>query len=183
MPKLCNWHPTSFIEELMKIRLLFAMVGLAIGFVLPTHAQQTNTPDPKLRERVISRFKAFIDALTKKDAAAVGANFTKDAIVVTPYGPVSGRQDIAYWYGASRNFRSRSGQLPGTGCSRAPLPSRTRAFEHQLLCACPSGREGVRLGLYGKRAYSVLLQRSNSSIHHQSLTARRRPMNLASRGS
>ena len=82
----------------MKIRLLFAMVGLAISFALPTHAQQTNTPDPKLRERVISRFKAFTDALAKKDAAAVAANFTKDAILVTPYGPVSGRQDIAYWY-------------------------------------------------------------------------------------
>jgi Domain of unknown function (DUF4440) len=82
----------------MKVRLLFAMVGLAITFALPTHAQQTNTPEPTFRERVISRFKAFTDALAKKDAAAVGANFTKDAIVVTPYGPVSGRQDIAYWY-------------------------------------------------------------------------------------
>jgi ketosteroid isomerase-like protein len=82
----------------MKVRLLFALVGLAISFALPTHAQQTNTPDPKLRERVISRFKAFTDALAKKDAAAVAANFTKDATLVTPYGPVWGRQDIAYWY-------------------------------------------------------------------------------------
>ena len=39
----------------------------------------------------------------------------------------------------------------------------------------PSDREGVRLGLSGKRAYSVLLQRRNSSIHHQSLPARRHP--------
>ena len=82
----------------MKVRLLFALVGMAISFALPTHAQQTNTPDPKLRERVISRFKAFTDALAKKDAAAVAANFTKDATLVTPYGPVWGRQDIAYWY-------------------------------------------------------------------------------------
>jgi hypothetical protein len=29
---------------------LKALVGLAIGFALPTFAQQTNTPDPKLRE-------------------------------------------------------------------------------------------------------------------------------------
>ena len=82
----------------MKIRLVAALVGLAISFALHTHAQQTNTPDPKLRERVISRFKAFTDAITKKDAVAVAANFTQDATVVTPYGPVSGRQDIAYWY-------------------------------------------------------------------------------------
>jgi len=82
----------------MKVRLMFALVGLAISFASPTHAQQTNTPDPKLRERAISRFKAFTDALAKKDAAAVAANFTKDATLVTPYGPVWGRQDIAYWY-------------------------------------------------------------------------------------
>jgi len=81
----------------MKVRLMFALVGLAISFASPTHAQQTNTPDPKLRERAISRFKAFTDALAKKDAAAVAANFTKDATLVTPYGPVWGRQDIAYW--------------------------------------------------------------------------------------
>jgi ketosteroid isomerase-like protein len=82
----------------MKIRLVAALVGLAISFALHTHAQQTNTPDPKLRERVISRFKAFTDALARKDAAAVAASFTKDATLVTPYGPVWGRQDIAYWY-------------------------------------------------------------------------------------
>jgi ketosteroid isomerase-like protein len=82
----------------MKVRLLFALVGLAISFALPTYAQQTNTPDPKLLEQFISRFKAFTDAVAKKDAAAVAANFTTDATLVTPYGPVWGRQDIAYWY-------------------------------------------------------------------------------------
>jgi ketosteroid isomerase-like protein len=82
----------------MKVRLLFALVGLAISFALHTHAQQTNTPDPKLRERVISRFKAFTDTLVNKDAAAVAANFTKDATLVTPFGPIGGRQNIAYWY-------------------------------------------------------------------------------------
>jgi hypothetical protein len=35
----------------MKIRLL-ALVGLAISFALPTFAQQTNTPDPKLRDQI-----------------------------------------------------------------------------------------------------------------------------------
>jgi len=36
----------------MKARLLFALVGLAISFALPTYAQQTNTPDPKLRSQI-----------------------------------------------------------------------------------------------------------------------------------
>jgi hypothetical protein len=33
----------------MKIRLLIALVGLAISIALPTFAQQTNTPDSQLR--------------------------------------------------------------------------------------------------------------------------------------
>jgi hypothetical protein len=32
----------------MKIRSLLALVGLAMSFALPTLAQQTNTPDPRI---------------------------------------------------------------------------------------------------------------------------------------
>jgi ketosteroid isomerase-like protein len=82
----------------MKTSLLLAFAGLAIGFALPTYAQQTNTPDPKLRERSISRFKALTDAFDKNDAAAVAANFTEDAILVTSFGQIRGRQAIKQWY-------------------------------------------------------------------------------------
>ena len=105
----------------MKVRLLFALVGMAISFALPTHAQQTNTPDPKLRERVISRFKAFTDALAKKDAAAVAANFTKDATLVTPYGPVWG------W------IVQRSATTHGISTGSWPHPGRKDAPEYAVL--------------------------------------------------
>jgi ketosteroid isomerase-like protein len=82
----------------MKTRLAIPLLGLAISFALPTYAQQRNTPDPKLRERFISCFKALIDALDKSDAAASAANFTEDAVLVTPYGPVFGQQAIQAWY-------------------------------------------------------------------------------------
>ena len=82
----------------MKIRLLFALVGLAVSFALPTYAQQTNTPDPKLRERFIPRFKALTDALDKNDAAAMAACFTEDASLMTHYGRLSGREAIEQWY-------------------------------------------------------------------------------------
>jgi hypothetical protein len=75
----------------MKHRQLLALVGLAISFALPTFAQQTNKPDPQLRERLITRIKAHTDALDKNDAAAVAANFTEDAVLVTDAGPFYGR--------------------------------------------------------------------------------------------
>ena len=43
-------------EEAMKTLLLLVLAGSAIGFGLPTFAQQTNTPDPQLRQ--------MLDALT-----------------------------------------------------------------------------------------------------------------------
>jgi hypothetical protein len=37
----------------MKIRLLLALVGLALGFALPAFAQQTNAPDPQLHRQIL----------------------------------------------------------------------------------------------------------------------------------
>ena len=78
----------------MKIRLVVSLVGLAISFALPTFAQQTNKPDPQLRERLITRIKAHTDALDKNDAAAVAANFTEDAVNVEQNGTTLGREAI-----------------------------------------------------------------------------------------
>jgi uncharacterized protein (TIGR02246 family) len=78
----------------MKIRLLFALVGLAISFTLPIFGQETNKPDPQSRERLITLIKAHTDALDKNDAAAVAANFTEDAVLVEQDGPFFGREAI-----------------------------------------------------------------------------------------
>ncbi len=82
----------------MKIRLVVALVGLAISFALPTFAQQTNTPDPQLRQKLIAAIKKHTDALDKNDAAAVAANFTEDGILITPDGPIFGRESIEKYY-------------------------------------------------------------------------------------
>jgi hypothetical protein len=37
----------------MKIRSLIALVGLAISFALPAFAEQTNTPNPQLRQQIV----------------------------------------------------------------------------------------------------------------------------------
>jgi ketosteroid isomerase-like protein len=78
----------------MKNRFLLALVGLAISFALPAFAQQTNKPDPQLREKLIAAIKKHTDALDKNDAVAVAANFTEDAVNVEQDGPTFGREAI-----------------------------------------------------------------------------------------
>ena len=56
----------------MKIRLLLALVGLAIGFAVPAFAQQKDTVDPQIIEQLNALTKKFIDAVDNNDAATVG---------------------------------------------------------------------------------------------------------------
>ncbi len=78
----------------MKIRLLGALVGLAISFAVPALAQQTYTPDPQLREALVAYDKKYDEAFNNNDAAAVGALYTEDAVEVTDTGPIYGRKAI-----------------------------------------------------------------------------------------
>src|SRR5271165_3178733 len=79
----------------MKIRLLLALAGLAISFALPTFAQQTNPPDPKLREALATLLKKMDDGFVDSDAAALAALYTDDAVHVTwNRPPIYGREAI-----------------------------------------------------------------------------------------
>jgi hypothetical protein len=57
----------------MKIRLILALVGSVIGFVVPTVAQQKETPDPQLRQVADALTKKFNDAWDNNDAAALAS--------------------------------------------------------------------------------------------------------------
>jgi hypothetical protein len=57
-------------------------------------AQQEDTPDPQLREKLVAAIKKHTEALDKNDAAAVAANFTEDAVNVEQDGPTFGREAI-----------------------------------------------------------------------------------------
>jgi uncharacterized protein (TIGR02246 family) len=90
----------------MKIRSLLALVGLAIGFALPTYAQQKDPADPPIVQQrdllgvaeAIGEFgdlhRKLDEAYDKNDAAAVAALFTEDGLFVTPDEMFSGRQQI-----------------------------------------------------------------------------------------
>jgi ketosteroid isomerase-like protein len=82
----------------MKIRLVGALVGLAISFVLPTFAQQKDTADPLIRQQIDALDKKIGEAYSNDGAAAIAALFTEEGVLVTPQGTVYGREAIEKWY-------------------------------------------------------------------------------------
>ena len=82
----------------MNIRLLGALIGLAIGFALPTFAQQKYTSDPQLRQAVDVLTRKTDEAYNNGDAAAMAALYTEDAVLVTDAGPIYGREAIEKHY-------------------------------------------------------------------------------------
>ena len=83
-------------EETMKTHVLLAFVGLAIGFVLPTFAQ--DTVDPKTAQQIRALTAKFNEAFNKHDPAAVAALYTEDAVWQTYHGTYYGRQHIEKVY-------------------------------------------------------------------------------------
>ena len=82
----------------MKKRLVVPLVGLAISFALPTYAQQKDLADPQTTQKLLALAKADEEAENNHDAAAKAALFTRDAVFLTPAGPIIGRQAIQKWY-------------------------------------------------------------------------------------
>ena len=85
----------------MKIRSAIALLGMAISFALPTFAQQTNKPDPQpapapptaatqeksavdpeVRQEIEALLVKGDEAYNKRDAAALAARYTEDAVLV-----------------------------------------------------------------------------------------------------
>ena len=82
----------------MQIRLIVALVGLAISFALPAFAQQEDTVDPQVVELLRGLDRKTEEAYKKGDATARAALFTEDAILVNQKGLFSGRQAIEAYY-------------------------------------------------------------------------------------
>ena len=78
----------------MKTRLVVVLVGLAIGFTLPSFAQQKDTVGPQVAEQIRTLTAKYDEAFNKNDATALGALFSEDAVFSGLHGKFNGRQAI-----------------------------------------------------------------------------------------
>jgi hypothetical protein len=73
-----------------KIRLLLSLAGLAVGFALPALAQEQNTVDPEVRQRIEVSIMKADEAFNRSDAAGCTADYTQDAIEVWSWETAGG---------------------------------------------------------------------------------------------
>jgi ketosteroid isomerase-like protein len=66
---------------------------LAIGFAVPTLAQQKDRVDPQTAQKILATGPAYDRGENNHDPAAIAALYTEDAVFVTDRGPINGRQD------------------------------------------------------------------------------------------
>jgi ketosteroid isomerase-like protein len=82
----------------MKIRLVVALVGLAVSFAVPAFSQQKDAADSQIRQQLDTLGQQYDEAFNNGDAAALAATFTRDAVLVNDTGPVYGREAIGKYY-------------------------------------------------------------------------------------
>ena len=81
----------------MKVRLLLALVGLAISLPFPTFAQQKDTVDPKIISSCRRRIR-ILRRHTTNTMQPPSLRFTNEAVLVTPHGTFTGRAAIEKKY-------------------------------------------------------------------------------------
>jgi ketosteroid isomerase-like protein len=82
-------------EKAMKIRFLFAIAGLVIGFTLAVFAQEQRAVSPYVRQQIEAASVKFQEAYNSHDVAAIVALYTQDAVEVREWqGVFCGQEAI-----------------------------------------------------------------------------------------
>jgi uncharacterized protein (TIGR02246 family) len=79
-------------KEVAMLRSFTITLALIVGFALPAMAQQPSDPD--VRSAAESILQAYNKGLLDRDATALAALYTEDAVIFTTNGTLSGRAAI-----------------------------------------------------------------------------------------
>jgi ketosteroid isomerase-like protein len=82
----------------MKKSGIVALLGLVITCALPSFAQQSDVADFQTTKSFFRSFRAYDQTFNNNDAAAIAAYYTRNAVLVTPNGPIQGQEAIQKWY-------------------------------------------------------------------------------------
>src|SRR5271166_6486459 len=82
----------------MKKTLILTILGLAATLAFPSFAQQSDVADFQTTKSFFKSFEAYDRTFNNNDAAAIAAYYTRNAVLVTPEGPIMGREAIQKWY-------------------------------------------------------------------------------------
>src|SRR4029077_18917013 len=80
------------------MRLLLALVGLAVSFAPPAFAQPKDKVDPETARQVRALASNYDAAFNRQDAVTVAGLYAEDAVFNTPEGTFQGRQAIEELY-------------------------------------------------------------------------------------
>jgi hypothetical protein len=126
-------HPEP-LGRRMITRLMVTFVGLAIGFVSTTSAQQKDTVDPQIAVQIRALASKYDAAFNRSDAATVVTLYTEDVVFKTPNGTFNGRSAVeelfARHYFAESQLSDCEDKLSGTSGARPPDIHRSR-FAHR----------------------------------------------------
>jgi ketosteroid isomerase-like protein len=116
----------------MKILQTVFFVGSTLSFAPPALAQQTDAPDPKIRQLLDAHQKIYDEAMNNGDATTLANKmFTEDAVLVTDAGPIYGRSAIEKHYAEvfkQVHFSNFSGDV-GTEYSAHIIPTTSGGTE------------------------------------------------------
>src|SRR4029077_10089821 len=80
------------------MRLLLALVGLAVSFAPPAFAQPKDKVDPETARQLRALASNYDAAFNRQDAVTVAGLYAEDAVFNTPEGTFQGRQAIEELY-------------------------------------------------------------------------------------
>jgi ketosteroid isomerase-like protein len=104
----------------MRVHALLTLVGLAIGFAVPTFAQQKGTVDLEVRQQIEAVSMKFQEAFNNRDATTIGETLTEDAVEVRSWqGLASGRQAQEKRFEA--DFAGNPGKMVNTILALYPI--------------------------------------------------------------